>query len=161
MDDPAEFKALAERDKTIVDMGHKLTREYVEETYQVEVDRTAPKPPPPALPGLPVQGDPGVELSEGTKARKRRNADKILTLDGYLRGHLVHRATSHSVEVGSLFVCAGTHQFGAEKGSFGSTAKGTPIPYGDIPARPFLGLSDADGDELTDILRNFIIERLG
>ena len=64
MDDPAELKALAERDKTIVDMGHKLTREYVEETYQVEVDRTAPKPPPPALPGLPVQGDPGVELAE-------------------------------------------------------------------------------------------------
>ena len=73
----------------------------------------------------------------------------------------MHRATSHSVEVGSLFVYAGTHQFGAEKGSFGSTAKGTPIPFGDIPARPFLGLSDADGDELTDILRDFIIERLG
>ena len=106
-------------------------------------------------------GTPWKPLSENTKARKRRNADKILTLDGYLRGNLVYRSTPHSVDVGSPFIYAGTHQFGAERGSFGSTSKGTPIPWGDIPARPFLGLSDADGDELTDILRDHIIERLG
>ena len=66
MDDPAELKALAERDKTIVDMGHHLTREYVEETYQVEIDRTVPEPPPPpALPApMPGQAEPGVELAE-------------------------------------------------------------------------------------------------
>lgn len=98
--------------------------------------------------------------SESAKARKRRNADKILTLEGYLR-QPVFRATAHSVEAGSPLIYAGTHQFGAEKGSFGSTAKGTPIPWGDIPARPFLGLSDADRDELTDILRDYIIERMG
>ena len=61
MDDPAELKALAERDKTIVDMGHKLTREYVEETYQVEVDRAAPPPRNP----MPVPERSGAELAEG------------------------------------------------------------------------------------------------
>ena len=66
MDNPADQKALAERDKIIVGMGHKLTVEYVEDTYQVEVDRTVPDPPvPPApAPGMPGQNGPGVELAE-------------------------------------------------------------------------------------------------
>ena len=104
-------------------------------------------------------GTPWKPLSETTKARKRRNAGKILTLEGYLRVP-VYRPTPTSVEVGSPLIYAGTHQFGAEKGSFGSTGKGASIPFGDIPARPFLGLSDADRDELTDILRDYIMERL-
>ena len=105
-------------------------------------------------------GSPWTALSETTSARKRRNADKILTLDGYLRGGLVYRSTAHSVEVGTPSIYGGPHQFGSEKGSFGSAAKGTPIPWGEIPARPFLGLSDADGDELTDILRDYLTEPL-
>ena len=106
-------------------------------------------------------GLPWKPLSESTKARKRRNADKILTLDGYLRGGLVYRSTAHSVEVGTPSIYGGTHQFGAEKGSFGSTATGTPIPWGAIPERPVFGVSDADSDEMTDIVRDFLIERLG
>ena len=62
-------------------------------------------------------------LSEATKARKRRNVDKILTQDAYLR-KIVTRASRDSVEVGSPRIYAGTHQFGAEKGSFGSTEGG-------------------------------------
>ena len=112
-------------------------------------------------------GVPWKPLKESAEARKRRNAGKILTLERYLRMPLyratahLYRATAHSVEVGSPLIYAGTHQFGAEKDSFGSTSKDTPIPWGDIPARPFLGLSDADRDELTDILRDYIIEQLG
>ena len=99
-------------------------------------------------------------LSGSAKARKKRNADKILTRDGYLRD-IVIRASRDSVRVGSPRIYSGTHQFGAEKGSFGSTGRGSPIPFGDIPARPFLGSSDDDREELTDILRDFLIERLG
>ena len=97
-------------------------------------------------------------LTDATKARKRRNADKVLTLDGYLRGNLTYQSSAHSVEVGTPSIYGGTHQFGADKGSFQSG--GRSIPWGDIPARPFLGLSDADRDELTDILRDYIIERV-
>ena len=104
-------------------------------------------------------GTPWAPLSEHTKSRKRRNAGKILTLDGYLRMP-VFRAESHSVEVGSPRIYAGTHQFGAERGAFGSTGSGSPIPWGDIPARPFLGLSDADRDEITDIVREHFIDRI-
>ena len=62
MDDPADQKSLADRDKVIVDMGHGLTADYVERTYQVEVDRTA-TPPGPPRDGAPPRGT-GPELAE-------------------------------------------------------------------------------------------------
>ena len=46
--------------------------------------------------------------------------------------------------VGSPEKYASTHQFGAKQGAYGSTRRGAPIPWGDIPARPFLGLSSDD-----------------
>ena len=96
-------------------------------------------------------GTPWAPLSETTTHRKHRNADKILTESGALRGHgLAYQARRDQVEVGSPLVYAGTYQFGAERGAFGSTAKGAPIPWGDIPARPFLGVS---GDDEGAILR--------
>ena len=89
-------------------------------------------------------------------ARKPRNKGKVLTLDGSLRGTLAARAGADSVEVGSPLIYAGTHQFGAPAGSF---APG--IPWGDIPARPFL--VDADGrlapaDE--DAIREIVLDHL-
>ena len=106
-------------------------------------------------------GVPWAPLSEHTKRRKRRNADKILTESGALRGHgLVYRAGRDEVEVGSPLIYAGTHQFGADKGAFGSTGRGLPIPWGDIPARPFLGLSDDDEGAILRILTDHLIEHL-
>ena len=99
-------------------------------------------------------------LSPVTRERKRRNKDKILTLEGYLRGNLAYRAGPDQVEVGSPSIYAGTHQFGAKKGAFGKTARGAPIPWGDIPARPFLGLSDDDQDEIGRIVARYLAEAL-
>ena len=65
VDEPMGETGLAERDKLIVDMGHKLTPEYIEETYQVAVDRTALEPSPvSAMPGALTQGESGAELAE-------------------------------------------------------------------------------------------------
>ena len=83
-------------------------------------------------------GSAWAPLSEGTLRAKKRNRGRILTRDGYLGGTLAHRADSDSVEIGSPRIYAGTHQFGAERGAFGVTSRGSPIPWGDIPARPFL-----------------------
>ncbi len=44
MTNPAGLKTLAERDRVIFDMGHRLTADYIEKTYSVEVDRDAPAP---------------------------------------------------------------------------------------------------------------------
>lgn len=61
-----------------------------------------------------------------------------------------------SVEVGSRALYASVQQFGAAKGEFGTNANGNPIPWGDIPARPFLGLDDELEDELTGDVKEYI-----
>lgn len=113
-------------------------------------------------------GTPWAPLSETTKRRKRRNAEKILTESGALRGHgLVYRAGRDRVEVGSPLIYAGTHQFGAAKGAFGPTPNPLPnvsgeisIPWGDIPARPFLGVSDDDPRKILAIVNDHLTEHL-
>ena len=95
-------------------------------------------------------------LSETTKARKTKNADKILTQDGYLRGTLARQVAGNELLIGSTRIYASTHQFGASKGEFGQTSRGTPIPWGDIPARPFLGISDDDRGTINDAIGDFL-----
>ena len=115
-------------------------------------------------------GTPWAPLSETTKKRKRRNKGKILTERGFLRGNLAYQAGRSEVQVGSPSIYAGTHQFGAKKGSFthgpagseyGSTTQRRRIPWGDIPARPFLGLSDDDEAEILALVDDFLTEALG
>ena len=106
-------------------------------------------------------GSAWAPLSEGTLKAKPRNPGKILTRDGYLRGNLAYRADSHSVEIGSPSIYAGTHQFGAEQGAFGVTSRSSPIPWGDIPARPFLadaggGLAPEDERAIVDIVIDYL-----
>lgn len=55
-----------------------------------------------------------------------------------------------SVEVGSHLIYAGVQQFGANKRAFGDA------PWGDIPARPFLGVSEADRQDILDILSDYM-----
>ena len=141
--------------RALADAGHDLTpamRDIGEYLVRTTKDRFADERGP--------DGAPWEPLSDRTRSRKRRNAGRILTEEGYLGGQIVYQAEPAAVETGSPLVYAGTHQFGAEKGSFGSTSGGTPIPFGDIPAREFLGLSDADGDEIEDILRDFLMSQL-
>ena len=96
-------------------------------------------------------GKPWAPLSEVTRKRKRRNKDRILTHEGHLGGtSLNYRAGPTEVLVGSTSVYAGTHQFGARTGAYGRTERGGPIPWGDIPARPFLGVSEADREMIEE-----------
>ena len=101
-------------------------------------------------------GTPWAPLSELTKRRKKRNAGKVLTLSGILRGQLAYRAAPNHVAVGSPLLYAGTHQFGAQKGAFGATKRGAPIPFGNIPARPFLGLSPGDESEIRALVNDYL-----
>lgn len=61
-----------------------------------------------------------------------------------LSSEISYLAGPESVEIGSALIYAGVHQFGAAEGAFGTMANGSPIPWGDIPARPFLGISEQD-----------------
>lgn len=68
---------------------------------------------------------------------------------------------ANGVSVGSPMVYAAIQQFGAKSGEFGfgiyKTRVGSfPIPWGDIPARPFLGVSSSDRENILDILENYL-----
>lgn len=75
---------------------------------------------------------------------------------GSLSTQIVKEVTEDELRVGSTMEYAAVHQSGASKGAFGRTKRGAPIPWGDIPARPFLGLSDGDRAELVAILREHL-----
>lgn len=75
-----------------------------------------------------------------------------------------------SVEIGSNVEYSAVMQFGAAQGAFGARMGRTrpsekrkasqdyfmPIPWGDIPARPFLGLSAGDRDAITTAVERWL-----
>ncbi|MXY06033.1 MAG: phage virion morphogenesis protein [Gammaproteobacteria bacterium] len=105
-------------------------------------------------------GSPWAPLSETTKQRKKRNRDKVLTEHGDLRRDISYRVGPDFVEVGSSRIYGGTHQFGAERGAYGETFRGSPIPWGDIPARPFLGVSDDDARAIDEIVIDHLADAI-
>ncbi len=56
-----------------------------------------------------------------------------------------------AVLIGSPWPYAAPQQFGADKGSLGPNA-----PWGDIPARPFLGVSDDDARTILDLVDDYL-----
>jgi len=118
--------------------------------------------------------------------RKKYAKDKILTLRGYLRGGIHYQVTGAAeVEVGSNTKYAAIHQLG---GSIDQNAQSRKVRYRsvagrvlfagkkhkrgvterwvtrgayqvNIPARPFLGISDDDDKEIRSIILDWVIER--
>lgn len=64
------------------------------------------------------------------------------TIDYRLRGNDV-------LEIGSPMIYSGMQQFGGSKSTF-------PNLWGDIPARPFLGVSDEDERSILDIVEGYL-----
>lgn len=116
--------------------------------------------------------------------RAKKNNDKILTLEGRLNDQIVHQIQGDTVTVGTNVPYAAIHQFGGtvaigeqtvtrkrgtkgkNKGRFmvGTTkAKHAvvstfkiPAHKVRIPARPFLGLSEADRVEVRETIKDHI-----
>ena len=103
-------------------------------------------------------GLPWKELSAVTLSRRRKagSGAKILRDTGRLAASINYRVVGGSVEPGTNVVYAPTHQYGAKKGSYGRTRKGSPIPWGDIPARPFFGYNDQDQADVLELLQRYI-----
>ncbi|GFM37681.1 phage virion morphogenesis protein [Desulfovibrio psychrotolerans] len=95
------------------------------------------------------------ELSPVT-VRKRGDTGPILRITGHLYGSLEYKAQPDAVEIGSNWPYARIHQLGAAQGSSGRTRRNGPIPWGDIPARPYLGLSDDDAADVQDIIFHYL-----
>lgn len=82
-------------------------------------------------------GRPFAPNSPTTLLKKRGDKpliDSSMFKDKKLASNLVGPG---AVEVVASGVQAATLQYGAKRGKFGQTRRGAPIPWGDIPARPF------------------------
>ena len=83
---------------------------------------------------------------------KRRNKNRILALNGYLRGQMTWQLVGdRTVEIGSNLPYAAVHQFGATikpRAAKVLIFRGHVAKSVTIPARPYLGLSDEDRSEI-------------
>ncbi|MFR1008017.1 MAG: phage virion morphogenesis protein [Ruminococcus sp.] len=93
-----------------------------------------------------------------------------LTMTGQLKSSINARATEEGAEVGTNLVYAATHQFGAS----GRVIRAKNKPYlafeyhgrtirkkqvtVNIPARPFLGISDEDRQEIKSLVEEALSE---
>lgn len=80
---------------------------------------------------------------------------------GVMRGQIAYDAGNGYLILSSNQVQSAVMQFGAKKGAFGNNAAGRPIPWGDIPARPFLGVSDDDSDNIRAAVTEWLAESVG
>ena len=100
-----------------------------------------------------------------------RNRPVTIALKGrdnplYQRGNLQNTIRyqlrgATGVEVGTNLIYGAAHQFGMPKGYAGRTRRGAPIPWGNVPARPYLGLSADDETEVVRILRDYLERQTG
>ena len=84
-------------------------------------------------------------LSPLTIARRRGGAGAILQDTGELKRSIKATHSNDTATIGSNLKYAPTHQFGAKQGEFGRSDRNTPLPWGNIPARPFIPM-DKNGD---------------
>lgn len=102
-------------------------------------------------------------LSPVTLERRGRYRNSpILRVKNLLYQSLQQSHDDKSAVVGTNMKYAATMHFGAKKGEFGSyrgpsgTWKPRPIPWGDIPARPYMTATDQEIEDIIDFLKEEI-----
>lgn len=88
-------------------------------------------------------------LSNAESTIERKGRDFALTDGGTLGNTINYQAGIDELLIGSPMEYAAMMQFGGTKSEFLNL-------WGDIPARPFLGVSDADKNELLRILEHHL-----
>lgn len=90
-----------------------------------------------------------------------KRGTKPLIDSGALQAHIsMSKTGNRSVKIAANEVQSAVMQFGARKGEFGTNARGAPIPWGDIPARPFFPDDEAAIESATEILMRYLKEEL-
>ena len=109
-----------------------------------------------------VDGIPWAPKSPITIATQiASKSTRPLIRDGTLAEQIFHQAGPDSVEWGSNLIQAAVMQFGAAQGAFGKTSRGGPIPWGNIPARPYIGVSDEDETMIAETLTDWLARAAG
>ena len=113
-------------------------------------------------------------LRRGTKVLYRQG------MAGGLMGSIHAKHYKNRAVIGTNKIYAAVHQFGAKKGSFGqftanikahmrkmgskqvqvrAHTRSVKLPWGDIPARPYLMVQDEDWVEIREALGDYIVGR--
>lgn len=95
--------------------------------------------------GIGPDGAPWPDLSPAYRSHKPKNRDRVLVLDGWLR-QLIYQAGGTELRIGTDKKYGATHQFGD--------------PGRQIPARPFLGIDEAERQTMLETLANWLISDL-
>lgn len=120
--------------------------------------------------GVDVDGNRFAPLSALTQRLKPRNKDKILIAGGDLYRELAWQLVNGGtdLEFGSDRKYAALQQFGgsikpvsAKALQLGGKGSGIFAKSVTIPARPFIGITPRDGEEILDNLAGFIEQQLG
>lgn len=93
--------------------------------------------------------------------RVQNKGGKTLLKTHLLRNSIHYEAGKDFVEVGSDVIYSAVHQLGAAVGAFGrwehfgpdGTKTSKPLPFGDIPARPYLGVSNEDRSQIENLVQ--------
>lgn len=89
---------------------------------------------------------------------RRGSSHPILQMSGQLAASIQPDAGKDFAVVSTSKVYAITHQLGAKQGQYGRTSRGGPIPWGDVPARPFLGLSNQTREDILEVLGRYLTQ---
>jgi len=120
------------------------------------------------LQGQQPDGKPFAPRSQTTLARYAAHGFRFgpqpLNKSGEMRQQLHYQASSAGVSWGSNAIQAAVMQFGAQKGAFGTyegkgfgdTTPAISLPWGNIPARPFLGVSEGDRSAIVEELEEWL-----
>lgn len=102
------------------------------------------------------------------KLREKRKTwpGQILRDSGQLAASIHKEVFESSVVVGTNKEYAATHQFGARRGEFGAVTRTSKkgktwsqaLPWGEIPARPFLNVQDEDWEEIDATVLDYLAE---
>jgi phage virion morphogenesis protein len=133
----ARFRAIQERGGNLRPLMLEIGEDVVESTKQRFVTTTSP------------DGDQWAKNSDVTLAHK--SGSTPLTDGGHLAVSIHYSPLGNDgVEIGTNADQAAMMQFGGTKAEFGNL-------WGDIPERPFLGLSDQDKQNILDLTLNYLL----
>jgi len=106
--------------------------------------------------GIAPSGVPWAPNRPTTLARKK-GTRPLIGNSGRLGREIIKFVADNSVEIGSALEYAAVMHFGAKQGQFGTSTRGGPIPWGNIPARVIFGLSEDDVRAVVDIVEEHLL----
>lgn len=91
-----------------------------------------------------------------TAGKAKIMSKRPLVDSGTLRGSFRKFVSGNDLFWGSTMKYAAIQNFGAPQGFSGKNKRGCPLPWGDIPARPFLGVSVDDEIKIISIVNDYL-----